>query len=91
MDTRTGLPIVGMVGGGQGAFIGGVHRIAARLDDRYELVARHAGMLLARGQVDRRGEVVHVRVSHLERLDLPAETQRQGMEQPLLVRSRDFH
>jgi predicted dehydrogenase len=29
----------GMVGGGQGAFIGGVHRIAARLDDRYELVA----------------------------------------------------
>jgi predicted dehydrogenase len=28
-----------MVGGGQGAFIGGVHRIAARLDDRYTLVA----------------------------------------------------
>lgn len=28
-----------MVGGGPGAFIGGVHRIAARLDDRYELVA----------------------------------------------------
>src|SRR5687768_2807758 len=30
---------LGMVGGGQGAFIGGVHRIAARLDDCYELVA----------------------------------------------------
>ncbi|HZF25908.1 MAG TPA: Gfo/Idh/MocA family oxidoreductase [Steroidobacteraceae bacterium] len=30
---------LGMVGGGQGAFIGGVHRIAARLDDRYELIA----------------------------------------------------
>lgn len=29
----------GMVGGGQGAFIGAVHRMAARLDDRYELVA----------------------------------------------------
>jgi predicted dehydrogenase len=28
-----------MVGGGQGAFIGAVHRIAARLDDRFELVA----------------------------------------------------
>ncbi len=28
-----------MVGGGTGAFIGAVHRIAARLDDRYELVA----------------------------------------------------
>jgi len=30
---------LGMVGGGEGAFIGGVHRIAARLDDHYELVA----------------------------------------------------
>jgi predicted dehydrogenase len=30
---------LGMVGGGQGAFIGAVHRIAARLDDMYELVA----------------------------------------------------
>lgn len=30
---------LGMVGGGPGAFIGGVHRMAARLDDRYELVA----------------------------------------------------
>ena len=29
----------GMVGGGQGAFIGAVHRLAARMDDRYELVA----------------------------------------------------
>ena len=30
---------LGMVGGGQGAFIGAVHRIAARLDGQYELVA----------------------------------------------------
>jgi hypothetical protein len=30
---------LGMVGGGEGAFIGGVHRMAARLDDRYLLVA----------------------------------------------------
>ncbi len=30
---------LGMVGGGEGAFIGGVHRIAARLDDRYDFVA----------------------------------------------------
>ena len=29
----------GMVGGGQGAFIGGVHRMAARLDDCYTLLA----------------------------------------------------
>jgi predicted dehydrogenase len=30
---------LGMVGGGPGAFIGAVHRMAARLDDRYVLVA----------------------------------------------------
>ena len=30
---------LGMVGGGEGAFIGAVHRTAARLDDRFELVA----------------------------------------------------
>lgn len=30
---------LGMIGGGEGAFIGGVHRMAARLDDRWTLVA----------------------------------------------------
>ena len=30
---------LGMVGGGRDAFIGGVHRIASRLDDHYELLA----------------------------------------------------
>ncbi|WP_234430386.1 Gfo/Idh/MocA family protein, partial [Brucella melitensis] len=30
---------LGMVGGGAGAFIGGVHRMAARLDNRFDLVA----------------------------------------------------
>ncbi|MDE2370232.1 MAG: Gfo/Idh/MocA family oxidoreductase [Burkholderiales bacterium] len=30
---------LGMVGGGEGAFIGGVHRMAARLDDQYSLLA----------------------------------------------------
>ena len=30
---------MGMVGGGQGAFIGGVHRIAATLDQQIEVVA----------------------------------------------------
>lgn len=29
---------LGMIGGGQGAFIGAVHRIAARIDNQYELV-----------------------------------------------------
>ena len=30
---------LGMVGGGEGAFIGGVHRMAARIDDQWELAA----------------------------------------------------
>ncbi|MEM9425062.1 MAG: Gfo/Idh/MocA family oxidoreductase [Pseudomonadota bacterium] len=30
---------LGMVGGGNDAFIGAVHRIAARIDDKYELIA----------------------------------------------------
>lgn len=39
--TQTHEPRIrlGMVGGGSGAFIGAVHRIAARLDDHFELVA----------------------------------------------------
>jgi predicted dehydrogenase len=36
---RGGRIRLGMVGGGEGAFIGAVHRIAARIDDQYELVA----------------------------------------------------
>ncbi len=39
-STGTGDRVrLGMVGGGQGAFIGAVHRIAARIDDQYALVA----------------------------------------------------
>ena len=37
--TRAPRIRLGMVGGGQGAFIGAVHRISARLDDEYEFVA----------------------------------------------------
>ena len=49
-----------MVGGGPGAFIGAVHRIAARLDDRYELVA---GALSAHPDRAREGaREVHIAV-----------------------------
>jgi predicted dehydrogenase len=37
--TSGGKIRLGMVGGGEGAFIGAVHRIAARLDDHYAFVA----------------------------------------------------
>jgi len=39
-----------MVGGGEGAFIGGVHRMAARLDDRWTLVAGAFSADAARSQ-----------------------------------------
>ena len=39
MTQRDARIRLGMVGGGQGAFIGDVHRIAARLDGHYDLVA----------------------------------------------------
>jgi predicted dehydrogenase len=42
---------LGMVGGGQGAFIGAVHRIAARLDDAYVLVCGALSSEPARAQV----------------------------------------
>ncbi|MDH3235031.1 MAG: Gfo/Idh/MocA family oxidoreductase [Alphaproteobacteria bacterium] len=38
-DVAAGRIRLGMVGGGQGAFIGAVHRLAASMDDHYVLVA----------------------------------------------------
>lgn len=49
MKTRQRIRL-GMIGGGQGAFIGAVHRMAARLDDRFDLVA---GMFSSRSEVNR--------------------------------------
>jgi predicted dehydrogenase len=39
IESGNGPIRLGMVGGGPGAFIGGVHRIAARLDGEFQLVA----------------------------------------------------
>lgn len=38
-DAKSRRLRLGMIGGGRGAFIGAVHRMAARLDDHYDLVA----------------------------------------------------
>jgi predicted dehydrogenase len=38
-ENLSGRIRLGMVGGGNDAFIGGVHRIASRIDDKFELVA----------------------------------------------------
>src|ERR1700756_323465 len=50
---NTGMPRVrmGMVGGGEGAFIGEIHRAAARLDGEVELVC---GAFSSRAEVARR-------------------------------------
>ena len=40
---------LGMVGGGEGAYIGGIHRLAARLDNEYELVAGAFDVVAERG------------------------------------------
>ncbi len=42
---------LGMVGGGQGALIGAVHRIAARMDDQFELVAGALSSNAERAQI----------------------------------------
>src|SRR5579863_4419777 len=41
---------LGMVGGGEGAFIGAVHRLASRIDDQYELVAGALSSTAAKSQ-----------------------------------------
>lgn len=57
-DTARRRIRLGMVGGGEGAFIGAVHRAAARLDDRFELVA---GCLSSDPENARRSaEVLHI-------------------------------
>ena len=47
---RTRRLRLGMVGGGEGAFIGAIHRIAARIDDEWELVAGAFSSDPARGR-----------------------------------------
>jgi predicted dehydrogenase len=76
---------LGMIGGGRGAFIGAVHRMAARLDDRYELVAgvlssdpqraRASGsdLLLAPERCyETLGALLQAEVSREDRIDLVA-------------------
>jgi error-prone DNA polymerase len=64
----------------------GVANLVVRLDvwEAHRGVAMHAKLLLARGRVEREGQVVHVLVRSLHRLDLAG-----GVAVP--ARSRDFH
>ncbi|WBO59447.1 Gfo/Idh/MocA family oxidoreductase [Acidocella sp. MX-AZ03] len=76
---------LGMVGGGDGAYIGGIHRFAARLDDQFELVAGAfdidaqkgrafaAGLFIepARAYGDYR-EMIAAEVQRIDRIDVVA-------------------
>jgi error-prone DNA polymerase len=53
-------------------------------EERYT-VARHAQMMLVSGRLERQGDVVHVIAQSLDKLRLRPE------EEPLPLRSRDFH
>ena len=72
-DAKQGGRIrLGMVGGGQGAFIGAVHRLAARMDDQYDFVAGALSSTPARSQRFGRGARPRAR-PHLYRLSRDGE------------------
>ncbi len=50
---------LGMIGGGEGAYIGGIHRFAARLDDHFELVAGAFDVDAARGHAFAARHYIH--------------------------------
>ncbi|MFB1631128.1 Gfo/Idh/MocA family protein [Pseudomonas sp. AP-1] len=59
MSAQTRRLRLGMVGGGDGAFIGAVHRMAARLDDRFEWVAGALSRDPARADSSARALFIH--------------------------------
>ena len=87
-----------MVGGGQGAFIGAVHRIASRIDDRYELLAgafsSNAEKAIASGQEigideDRNyknfNEMIEAESSRADKIDAVAIVTPNHMHQPIAM------
>ncbi|WP_343733239.1 Gfo/Idh/MocA family oxidoreductase [Duganella sp.] len=84
---------LGMVGGGEGAFIGAVHRHAARLDDRYELLA---GALSSSAEAARRSGLAlgmdSSRIYDDYRQMAPAEASRaDGIEAVVIVTPNHMH
>jgi predicted dehydrogenase len=84
MTTKLGRKLqIGMVGGGPEAFIGEVHRIASRIDDRFELVAvafssnpekalSYAAQLGIRRAYANFQEMAVAEANHPERIDVVA-------------------
>ncbi|WP_321785038.1 Gfo/Idh/MocA family oxidoreductase [Paraburkholderia sp. J94] len=84
---------IGMVGGGEGAFIGAVHRMAARLDGRYRLVAGAFSSDAARSRAS--GEAIGVDASRAYaswQAMLSAEREREdGIEAVVIVTPNHLH
>ncbi len=57
--------------------------IRPHIYDRFRPAARHGVIILARGSVERQGEVIHVLVNRLESLEWPVDV--------LQTHSRNFH
>ncbi|MGR3344009.1 MAG: helix-hairpin-helix domain-containing protein, partial [Paracoccaceae bacterium] len=57
--------------------------IRPHIYDRFRPAARHGVIILARGKVERQGEVIHILVDHVQSIEWPAEA--------LQTSSRDFH
>jgi len=82
---------LGMVGGGEGAFIGAVHRIAARMDDHYELVAGAFSSDAERGQ--RSATALRVTRSYDDYVEMAKREARlkQGIEAVAIVTPNHLH
>ncbi|MEM9388385.1 MAG: Gfo/Idh/MocA family oxidoreductase [Pseudomonadota bacterium] len=84
---------LGMVGGGHGAFIGAVHRMAARLDGRYDLVA---GALSSRPDVARAsgadlGIAPDRAYDHFEEMAAAEASREDGIEVVAIVTPNHLH
>jgi predicted dehydrogenase len=84
---------LGMVGGGEGAFIGAVHRMASRLDDQYELVAGALASDAARAQASARAlgldeERTYTDYQHMARAEAARDD---GIDAVSIVTPNDLH
>ncbi len=84
---------LGQVGGGQGAFIGAVHRIAARLDDQYELVAGALSADPARARESARDLGLSPERSYesYERMATAESARADGIEAVIIATPNDSH
>jgi len=59
--------------------------------DRYRHAVVHSKLLVVAGMLEREGEVIHVLVRSVERLELPVPRTAEGAGAELPAKSRDFH